>query len=130
MSTSRQTGPANPRARHTTGRAAEDFAAAWLERQGCFVVARRYGKRGGEIDLVIDDAGVVAFVEVKARRSDRFGVPIATVTARKRARIIATARTFLGERRWRSRPCRFDVVGVRLEGGKARIEWFRDAFRA
>lgn len=71
----------------------------------------------------------MAFVEVKARRSERYGSPICAVTARKRRRIIGTARRFLGERGWRSRRCRFDVVGVVLAGGTARVQWVRDAFR-
>lgn len=119
----------NPRARHGTGRAAEDLAARYLERQGCRVVARRYGRRGGEIDLVVDDGGVLAFVEVRARRSERYGAPIATVTARKRRRIIGTARKFLAERGWRGRRCRFDVVAVQLRDGSARVQWVCDAFR-
>jgi putative endonuclease len=121
---------ANPRARHATGRAVEDLAARYLERHGCRVVARRFGRRGGEIDLVVDDGGVVAFVEVKARRSDRYGSPMSAVTERKQRRIVGTARAFLAARRWRARRCRFDVVAVRLRDGYAHVEWVRDAFRA
>jgi putative endonuclease len=120
----------NPRARHATGRAAEDLAAGYLERQGCHVLERRFACREGEIDLIVEDRGVVAFVEVKARYGYRFGGPLCSVTARKRRRIVATARAFLGRRRWRGRRCRFDVVGVRLRAGNARVEWVRDAFRA
>ncbi|MGD8329508.1 MAG: YraN family protein [Acidobacteriota bacterium] len=119
----------NPRARHAIGRAAEGLAARYLQRQGCTIVARRFGKRGGEIDLVVDDGGVVAFVEVKARRGERYGAPVSAVTARKRRRIVATARAFLAARRWRSRRCRFDIVGVRLGQGRAQVAWYRDAFR-
>ena len=119
----------NPRARHAIGRAAEDLAASYLERQGCHVLERRFACRGGEIDLIVEDGGFVVFVEVKARRGCRYGGPLSAVTARKRRRIVATARVFLGGRRWRSRRCRFDVVGVRLLGGNAEVEWIRDAFR-
>jgi len=119
----------NPRARHKLGRAAEDLAAAYLQQQGCRVVERRYGRRGGEIDLIVDDGGVLAFVEVKARRSERYGAPISAVTDRKRRRIVRTARLFLAAHPRRSRRCRFDVVSVRLIGGRAELSWVRDAFR-
>ena len=119
----------NPRARHAVGRAAEDLAAGYLQRQGCQVLERRFGCRVGEIDLIVEDEGVVVFVEVKARRGSRYGGVLCAVTARKRRRIITTARVFLGGRRWRARRCRFDVVGVRLQGGNAEVEWIRDAFR-
>ncbi len=120
---------ANPRSRHALGRAAEDYAARYLESRGCTVQARRYGRRGGEIDLVVDDAGVVVFVEVKARHTALFGDPIEAVTRRKQRRIVATARRYLQEHGRRGRPCRFDVVSVRVRRGKATIVWLRDAFR-
>jgi len=120
----------NPRARHATGRAAEEFAAGYLQQQGCRVLARRFARREGEIDLVLEDGGVIVFVEVKARRGSRYGDPAAAVTARKRRRIIRTARVFLRQRRWGGRRCRFDVVSVRLRGGGASLQWIRDAFRA
>ena len=93
------------------------------------MIERRFGRRGGEIDVVVDDGGVIAFVEVKARRSETHGGAIEAVTWRKRRRIVATARCFLAERKWRGRRCRFDVVGVSVRQGRATITWVRDAFR-
>ncbi len=119
----------NPRARHAVGRAAEDLAAGYLQRHGCYVLDRRFTCRTGEIDLIVEDDGVLVFVEVKARHGCRYGGALCAVTTRKRRRIVATARAFLGQRRWRGRRCRFDVVGVRLHGGTAEVEWIRDAFR-
>ena len=119
----------NPRWRQILGRAAEEHAAHYLRRRGCLVIERRFGRREGEIDLIVEHQGTVVFVEVKARRGDGFGDPVEAVTARKRQRIVATARRFLAARQWRSRCCRFDVVSVRLSGGRATVEWLRDAFR-
>jgi len=119
----------NTRWRHTFGRAAEEHAARFLERQGCEVLERRFGRRGGEIDLVVLDSGVIVFVEVKARRSESHGGAIEAVTWRKRKRIVATARCFLAERQWRGRRCRFDVVGVSVKRGRATVTWVCDAFR-
>ena len=119
----------NPRWQHILGRAAEQHAAHYLRRRGCRVIAQRFGGSGGEIDLIVEHEGTIAFVEVKARRASGFGEPVEAVNARKRKRIVATARRFLAAQRWRNRRCRFDVVSVRLRRGRARIEWLRDAFR-
>ncbi len=111
------------------GRAAEEFAARQLESRGCRVLAERYRCRQGEIDLIVRDGDVVAFVEVKARHRSDFGDPEHAVDGRKQRKIIATARDFLRQENARGCVCRFDVVSVRVRGGRAQATWLRDAFR-
>jgi len=115
--------------RQAFGRAAEKFAARHLESQGCRILAERYRCRLGEIDLIVRDGDVVAFVEVKARRSSDFGDPVHAVDWRKQRRIIATARDFLRQEGAPGCACRFDVVSVRVRDGRAGATWLRDAFR-
>lgn len=110
-----------------TGGAAEERAARFLARHGLAIVARNYRTRLGEIDLVARDGETLVFVEVRMRSasSARFGGALASIDARKRARIVAAARSFL--RRLGHEPCcRFDVVV--LEG--AEPLWLRGAFDA
>jgi putative endonuclease len=75
--------------RHRFGRDAEEAAAAWLERNGWTVLARRYRTpAGSEVDLVmLDPAGVLVGVEVRARRSGRAGIAAETVDTRRARRI-------------------------------------------
>lgn len=51
------------------GRRGEAYAAAWLQRRGWDILARRVKTRAGEIDVVARRPGLVAFVEVKVRRA-------------------------------------------------------------
>lgn len=51
------------------GRRGETYAAAWLERRGWTILAQRVKTKAGEIDLVARRPGLVAFVEVKVRRT-------------------------------------------------------------
>ena len=85
----------------------------YLVGRGWRVVGRnvRCG-RVGEIDIVAERDGVLAFVEVKTRRSLAFGRPGEAVTARKRARIRALARQYLMEAALRPSVIRFDVVEI------------------
>jgi len=113
--------------RQRDGAAAEALAAAYLERQGLAILARNYRCRGGEIDLVAREGATLVFVEVRLRRSTRFGGAGASVDARKRARILTAARHYLGAR---AQPaCRCDVLALDALD-PARIEWIRDAFGA
>lgn len=51
------------------GREGERLAALWLRAKGWRILAERVKTPRGEIDLVAKRAGVVAFVEVKWRRT-------------------------------------------------------------
>ena len=51
------------------GRRGEFYAAKWLERRGWEILDRRVKTKAGEVDLVARRPGLVAFVEVKVRRT-------------------------------------------------------------
>ena len=77
------------------GRRGEDYAAAWLERRGWTVLDRRVRTKAGEVDLVARRPGLVAFVEVKVRRTAS-ELDFA-IDERRLARVAAAAEV-LGER--------------------------------
>lgn len=53
------------------GRGAETLACWYLRLKGWRILARRARMRGGEVDIVARRGRTLAFVEVKARASDR-----------------------------------------------------------
>ena len=106
------------------GMQAEDLALAFLLEQGLRLRTRNYTCRLGEIDLVLDESNTVVFVEVRQRRSQNFGGAAESITARKRSKLLATARHFLAGQRTLP-ACRFDAV---LVDGEGKVQWIRDAF--
>jgi putative endonuclease len=100
----------------TLGRVGEAAAARFLERRGLVILARNLRSRLGEIDLVARDGSTLVFVEVKTRRGGTGDPPQAAVDARKRARLSRLALGYLAARRLGERSCRFDVVGVSVDG--------------
>lgn len=115
--------------RKESGRAAEELAGAFLAARGVAIVARNFRCRGGEIDLVGRDAGVVVFVEVRLRRDTRYGGAAASVDAAKQRRIIVAARHWLAQNAASDAACRFDCILLDALDA-SRIEWLRHAFAA
>ena len=111
------------------GNAAEDAALAHLLAAGLQLVERNYrtpGRGGGEIDLVMREAGgTLVFVEVRARAGTTHGGAAASVGGVKQRRIVLAARHYL-MRHKSPPPCRFDVVAI--DGDH--IEWLKAAFDA
>jgi putative endonuclease len=111
------------------GRAAEAAAALFLERQGCRILAANFRAKGGELDLVADDDGVLAIVEVRYRASDRYGGAAGSITHAKRARIVRAARVLLATNPPLAKlPARFDVVEVSGPADKLRCDLIKGAF--
>ena len=105
---------------------AEDLALQFLEKNGMALLARNYRCRGGELDLVMRDGGVLVFVEVRLR--GRIADAAESITAAKRRRLTTAARRFLqkeagGETEW---ALRFDAALVDEHG---KILWLRDTMR-
>jgi putative endonuclease len=73
----------------------------------------------------------IVFIEIRYRRSVRFGSAAESVDARKRARLVATALHYLQTHRTLAGvPSRFDVVAVLPDGPRYQIQWITDAFQA
>ncbi len=110
------------------GQSAEKQAARYLQRQGLRIVQQNYRCKGGEIDIIADDRGSLIFVEVRHRKSNRFGTPGETVTYKKQQRIILAARHFLQS--LKNQPqCRFDVIeSWPGQATDVKFNWIKDAF--
>ncbi len=106
------------------GARAEDQCAALARARGLRILERNWLCRHGEIDLIFDDAGTLVFAEVRMRRTLGYGGAAESLTAAKRARLVAAARLYLMRRP--DAICRFDVFLVGAEQGD--IEWIHDAF--
>jgi putative endonuclease len=114
--------------RRVLGRIGEDLAARYLEGRGWHIVARNVRYREGEIDIVATRAGLLAFIEVKTRRSRAFGTPAEAVTLRKQRTIRGLAARYLSERHPGADAIRFDVVDIARDGAGFCVTHLEDAF--
>jgi putative endonuclease len=110
------------------GAAAEKLAASYLQQNGLVLLESNFSCRFGEIDLILQDAGVIVFAEVRLRTHSSFGGAAASITPAKQARIVKAAQIYL-QQLHRQPQCRFDVLllhGLDVQ----QIEWIRNAFEA
>ena len=119
--------------RRALGREGEERAARFLARRGYRIVARNVRLGGVEVDLVVRRGRLVAFVEVKTRRTSAFGPPELAVDPAKQLRLVRAASAWLRENAGVANRVRFDVVSCRAPGrdeDRWRIEHWPAAFDA
>lgn len=114
--------------RTTTGQLYENHALDYLKARGLRLVERNYHCRLGEIDLIMLDADMLVFIEVKYRRRSDYGDSVEQVTSRKRQKLRNSARLYLSSHpRYTNAPCRFDVVAISPGAGAAEVNWISNA---
>ena len=109
----------------------EGVASKALKQAGLSILACRirFGPRE-ELDIVARDGETLVFVEVKTRRSESFGRPIAAVNRAKRETLSRAAVHYLRRLGFPRVFFRFDVVEVVGEPGDdmPRVRHVRNAF--
>jgi putative endonuclease len=100
-----------------SGYAAERRAVWWYRLHGWRILGENVWAGGNELDLIVRRGRQVRFVEVKEKKSTRFGDPLEMLTAEKRRRLRRAAESWLGARPELSGlAVGFDVIAVR--GGR------------
>jgi putative endonuclease len=99
------------------GKWGEELAANFLIQQGFSILAQNVYTPYGELDLVAQDPGdtlenTIVFVEVKTRRSRRFGYPEEAVTSSKQDHLISAALHYLQDHPELEDDWRFDVIAI------------------
>ena len=102
------------------GRRGENAAARYLKRHGYKILERNYRTPFCEVDIIAKKGEIVAFVEVKTRESDLFGMPREAVNAPKQKLYIRAAQCYLSLLS-DDEILRFDVIEV-YKGGINHIE--------
>jgi putative endonuclease len=108
----------------------EDLACAYLRRKGYKILDRNVYLMRKELDVVAKLGDTVVFVEVKGRRSTRFGLPAEALGRSKRRHLVDAATAYIKSRSLTGKPCRFDFIAVTFRAGRPRISHIENAFGA
>lgn len=110
------------------GEIGERIAERWLRGKGWRIMQRRFRNGHRDIDLVAERDGLVAFVEVKARKGIEFGLPVEAVNWRKQRELTRSAHVWIERHGRPDEAYRFDVIGVLLAGSTVRVRHVENAF--
>lgn len=108
----------------------EQRAQKFLKKQGYTTLAKNYLCKTGELDLVMAETdGTIIFVEVKTRSTEDFAEPEDAITTSKKQRMSRAAQYFLNSYNIENRPCRFDVVTIKIDQmGRETVKHYENAF--
>lgn len=113
----------------TKGRLAEQAAQRFLTQQGLKTLATNVRYPFGELDLIMKDAEVLVFVEVRYRQTDNYGGAIHSVTQPKRLRLERSAAAWLQQQGDNHSPCRFDLVALSGAINNLKYQWLKNIFQ-
>ncbi len=117
--------------RISLGERGEMVAWNFLRQQGYRLLAKNYRCKIGEIDVVAERNGRIAFVEVKTRAGLGFGHPEESVNAFKQRKMVRLAQWYLKAEKLTDRPVSFDVVSILWpDNTDPKIRLLQDAFTA
>ncbi|RJQ57733.1 MAG: YraN family protein [Desulfobacteraceae bacterium] len=110
------------------GEKGESEAVRFLTKNGYRILQQNYRTKLGEIDIIAKDGGVIVFVEVKARRSKRYGHPKWAITPKKQRNMSMVALHYLKSTHQMQSRARFDVLTIQSDERPPQIEIVRNAF--
>ncbi|MFT8885045.1 MAG: YraN family protein [Acetobacter papayae] len=104
---------------------AESKACAMLEARGWRILLRRARTPRGEVDIVADCAGILAFIEVKKRQT--MAEALACLSPVQSRRLYRAAECLLQRNgAWHYEELRFDLIAMDSAGT---MEWVEDILR-
>ena len=96
-----------------TGSTGEDLAAAYLSENGYNILNRNWRHARWEVDIIAEKDTILHFVEVKTRRTGKFGHPEENVNKKKIQNLINAAEEYLYQQpQWKR--IQFDILSITI----------------
>ena len=110
------------------GKKTEDIALQFLISLGYEIQAANWFSKKAEIDIIATHQNVLIFIEVKSRKTSKFGDPALAVTRRKQRLLVAAATSYMDSIDYDG-DFRFDILTiVGYEENQLTLEHYPDAF--
>lgn len=99
----------------TEGIRGEDLACQYLKDKRYNIIDRNYRLKGGEIDIIAIKNEILVFVEVKTRKTKRFGTGLEAITPWKLKSLVKAANYYKVCNRNLPDQMRIDAISIDLD---------------
>ncbi len=103
------------------GKFGEDEAVKYLVQKDYKILDRNFNCNRGEIDIIALDKKEIVFIEIKSRKSLKYGLPSEAVTKNKLKHIYKTAEYYLYIRNLEKENTRIDVIEIYIKNNQVII---------
>ncbi|MGM0508337.1 MAG: YraN family protein [Fusobacteriota bacterium] len=105
------------------GKKGENKAKNYLQKKGFEILEENFYGKYGEIDLIIqDEKSTVIFVEVKYRKTKKYGLSQEVITRKKKKRMYLTALEYINKKNINDYNLRFDLIAI----NNTKITWIKN----
>ena len=111
----------------TIGITGENLAVKYLQENGYTILERNYRYKHFEIDIIAKINNCLHFIEVKYRKTNKFGYPEDFVTENQKERIKQAATEYIYNTRWENK-ISFDTLSIENQQYTNKITLFTDSF--
>lgn len=111
-----------------TGRSGEAEAYRFVQKIGYQILEINWRYKHLEVDIIAMDKDVLVFIEVKTRRSLKYGLPFEAVGYRKQQKLSRAANLYISYKKHQG-DIRFDIISIlSVPNEKMAVEHIQDAF--
>ena len=111
------------------GQLVEKIAYYFLIKKGYCILENNYTVPFGEIDIIAEKNNCIYFIEVKCRKTNKYGLPEEAITDYKKKRIIRVAEYYIKRKNINKKIISFGVIAVQLnKNDLEKIDYFPNAF--
>lgn len=98
----------------TLGFIGEELTAHYLQSKGYKIIQNNFVVKGGEIDIIARQNGLLVFIEVKTRTSDSFGRGEESFNYFKKKRLLTAIYRYLEKNNCENSDYRIDLIEIEL----------------
>ena len=100
----------------------EDKSVETLIKEAYKILERNYQNRFGEIDIIAEKNKEIVFIEVKYRKTSKFGYGYEAVDRRKIMKILKLANYYIQSKKYQNYKIRFDCISYLGD----ELDWIKD----